>query len=204
VPIALPQPSLLNNTKALGLASRGAFCLSAFHVNATSTFGESRNKYSMKSTQRLFAPRLKLAKHQTRQKAWLARTNDPSQGRSDTVLSRMASLMTVWSHGAYPKRSLKIGAATDSSQPQTRHSPPAIVNCGHRHNGRRADLRCKREPSVPRGWKPTFTPPQTGLGAGLPQVSSEPRLSDAAQCTKSENRSEAAMRRRSLRLCVMD
>ena len=42
-----------NNTKALGLASRGAFCFCAFHVNATSTFDESRNKYPMKSMPRL-------------------------------------------------------------------------------------------------------------------------------------------------------
>ncbi len=39
---------------------------------------------------------------------------------------------------------------------------------------READLRCKREPSIPRGWKPTFRPPQTGLGAALPQVVFKP------------------------------
>ncbi|MBK0329753.1 DUF3489 domain-containing protein [Rhodobacteraceae bacterium F11138] len=33
----LPQPKLTNNTKSLGPATRGAFCLYAIHVNTTST-----------------------------------------------------------------------------------------------------------------------------------------------------------------------
>jgi hypothetical protein len=50
-----------------------------------------------------------------------------------------------------------------------------------RREGRIADLRCKREPSIPRGRKPTFRPPQTGLGAALSQVCSEPNVSIAAK-----------------------
>jgi hypothetical protein len=52
-----------------------------------------------------------------------------------------------------------------------------------RHYGRIADFRCTREPSIPRGWKPTFRPPQTVLGASLPQVCYEPILPYAGCCT---------------------
>jgi hypothetical protein len=43
----LPQPKLQRRNNSLGLASRGAFCLCAIHVNAMSTFDESFNKYSI-------------------------------------------------------------------------------------------------------------------------------------------------------------
>jgi hypothetical protein len=50
------------------------------------------------------------------------------------------------------------------------HSAPEgkIALRPHRKTFRKADIRCKREPSILRGWKPTFRPPQTGLGAALP------------------------------------
>mgnify|MGYP006995589762 CR=1 FL=1 len=43
-----------------------------------------------------------------------------------------------------------------------------------RPNRREVCIRCKRKPSIPRGWKSTLRPPQTGLGAALPQNCFEP------------------------------
>jgi hypothetical protein len=56
------------------------------------------------------------------------------------------------------------------------HSAPEgkIALRPHRKTFRKADIRCKREPSILRGWKPTFRPPQTELDAALPQACFEP------------------------------
>jgi hypothetical protein len=55
---------------------------------------------------------------------------------------------------------------------------PIVTDAAERsggNKGRIGAIRCKREPSITRGWKPTFRPPQTGLGAALPQVCFEPK-----------------------------
>jgi hypothetical protein len=57
-----------------------------------------------------------------------------------------------------------------------------------RQQGRIADLRCGCKVSIPRGWKPTFRPPQTGLNAALPQVCFEPKCIRGARYLASLSR----------------